>query len=128
MGTQMQMGAAGLGDLNLAATDSGGYSSLLLLALPLVLLGFLMWNQRRRTRELETIQKSLTVGEEVMTSSGMLGRLTALDDEIATIEVAPGVQVRFDRRAVTRPPARPSVGGAAPEGTSAGGPAAGEEG
>lgn len=88
---------------------TGGTGSLLLLALPLILLVFLMWSQRRRMREQERIQAGLQVGQEVMTSSGMYGRLVGLEDAVATIEVAPGVQVRFDRRAVTAPPAgRPS--------------------
>ena len=89
--------------------QSGGLGNLFLLALPLLLLGFLMWSQRRRTRELAAVQASLTVGEEVMTASGMYGRLVALDEDVATLEVAPGVQVRFDRRAVTRPATATSV-------------------
>ena len=84
---------------------NGGTGSLLLLALPLLLLIFLMWSQRRRSRELERVQAGLQVGQDVMTSSGMYGALVALDDTIATLEIAPGVQVRFDRRAITLPPA-----------------------
>jgi preprotein translocase subunit YajC len=86
-----------------SSMQSGGLGNLFLLALPLLLLGFLMWSQRRRTREMAAVQASLTVGDEVMTASGMYGRLVALDEDVATLEVAPGVQVRFDRRAVTRP-------------------------
>lgn len=89
--------------------QSGGLGNLFLLALPLLLLGFLMWSQRRRTREMAAVQASLTVGDEVMTASGMYGRLVALDEGVATLEVAPGVQVRFDRRAVTRPATAASV-------------------
>ena len=82
--------------------------NLLLLLLPLLLLGFLMWTQRKRSRDMQAVNASLTVGDEVMTSSGLYGRIVALDDSIATLEVAPGVNVRYDRRAVTRPPATPS--------------------
>ena len=88
---------------------SGGTGSLLLLALPLILLVFLMWSQRRRNQEQQRIQASLEVGQEVMTSSGMYGRLVDLQDGIAVVEIAPGVHVRIDKRAVTLPPAgRPS--------------------
>ena len=58
--------------------------------------------------DMQAVNASLTVGDEVMTSSGLYGRIVALDDSIATLEVAPGVNVRYDRRAVTRPPATPS--------------------
>lgn len=91
--------------------SGAGFGNLILLALPLLLLGFLMFTQRRRSREVAAMQASLAVGEEVMTSAGLYGRLVGLDDEIATLEIAPGVTVRFDRRAVTRPPQRPGAGG-----------------
>lgn len=83
--------------------SGAGLGNLLLLALPLLLLGFLVLSQRRRSREMRAVQASLAVGEEVMTSSGMYGVIASLDDEIATLEVADGVKVRFDRRAVMRP-------------------------
>jgi len=89
-------------------SSGAGAGNLLLLLLPLLLLGFLMWTQRKRSRDMQAVNASLTVGDEVMTSSGLYGRIVALDDSIATLEVAPGVNVRYDRRAVTRPPATPS--------------------
>ena len=42
----------------------------------------------------------LSVGDEVCTTSGLFGTITALDDTIATLEISPGVTVRFDRRAI----------------------------
>ena len=83
-------------------SSGAGAGNLLLLLLPLLLLGFLMWTQRKRSRDMQAVNASLTVGDEVMTSSGLYGRIVALDDSIATLEVAPGVNVRYDRRAVTR--------------------------
>ena len=59
--------------------------------------------QRRRQKESQRLQSSLGVGDEVTTTSGLLGRITALDDEIATLEVSPGVSVRFNRRAIAGP-------------------------
>lgn len=90
-----------------------GTGNMLILALPLLLLGFLMWSQKRRSREQQQIQASLEIGQEVMTSSGMFGRIIALEDAVVILEVAPGVQVRFDRRAVTRPSTPPSGSAAA---------------
>ena len=91
--------------------SGAGYGNLILLALPLLLLGFLALSQRRRTKEMAAIQASLVVGDEVMTSSGLYGRLVSLDDDIAALEIAPGVEVRFDRRALVRAPQpRPEAG------------------
>jgi preprotein translocase, YajC subunit len=66
--------------------------------------------QRRRQKETQRLQSSLGVGDQVTTTSGLLGRITALDDEIATLEVSPGVSVRFNRRAI----AGPHLGSSAP--------------
>jgi len=83
-----------------ATQSGGGIGSLLILLLPLLLLFFLMMTQRRRMRAVTDLQQSLQVGDEVVTSSGMYGRIVAFDDPAVILQVAPGVQLRFDRRAV----------------------------
>ena len=75
-------------------------SSLLFLLLPLLLLGWLVLSQRRRVRTLQDVQSSIQVGDEVRTTSGLFGRVSEADDTVLHLEVAPGVVVRFDRRAV----------------------------
>ena len=83
-----------------AGSPSGGTSSLLIFALPVLLIGFMFITQRRRAKAAQAMQSTLGVGDEVTTTSGMLGRISALDAQIATLEVSPGVRIRFDRRAV----------------------------
>jgi preprotein translocase subunit YajC len=78
--------------------------------MPLVLLAVtfaLMWvlfirPQQRRVRSHRVVVAGLAVGDEVMTSAGLFGTITALDDEDVRMEVAPGVVVRFARGAVAR--------------------------
>ena len=72
-------------------------------ALLVLLIGFMFITQRRRTKAVQALQATLGVGDEVTTTSGLLGRITALDDKIATLEISPGVSVRFDRRAIAGP-------------------------
>ena len=92
-----------------AEPASGGSGTLLLLALPLLLAGFLIITTRRRSKAAQALQATLVVGDEIMTTAGLLGRITALDDKIATLEVSPGVRLRFDRRAIAGPaPATPT--------------------
>ncbi len=89
-----------------AATGTGGGTgSLLLLLLPLLLLGFLFFTQRRRQRRVQQVQAELEVGDAVMTASGLFGTVTALGPRVVHLEVAPGVVVRMDRRAVLAPEA-----------------------
>jgi preprotein translocase subunit YajC len=45
----------------------------------------------------------LGVGDEVTTTSGLFGRITALDEQVAALEVSPGVSIRFNRRAIAGP-------------------------
>lgn len=85
------------------ASTSSGSSSLLIFALPVLLIGFMVFTQRRRQKAVQGLQASLSVGDEITTTSGFLGRITALDDRIATVEVSPGVNVRLDRRAIAGP-------------------------
>ncbi|PRY56648.1 protein translocase subunit yajC [Knoellia remsis] len=80
--------------------SGAGLGNLLVLALPLLLLAFLMFSQRRRGREIQAFQDALAVGDKVVMTSGLYGTVIALDPVTATLEVAPGVQVRVDRRAV----------------------------
>lgn len=77
-----------------------GFGNLLILALPLLLLAFMMLTQRRRQREVQDLQGSIAVGDRVVTTSGLYGTIRELDDTMARLEVSPDVLVTFDRRAI----------------------------
>jgi preprotein translocase subunit YajC len=77
-----------------------GIGNLILFALPLLLLLYLFGLSRSRQRQSQAFQGSISVGDDVVTTSGLFGRIVGLDDAVATLEVAPGVQVRYDRRAI----------------------------
>jgi preprotein translocase subunit YajC len=80
-------------------TGSGlGY--LLVLLLPFLLLVWIMFTQRRRNQQIQALQTSLAVGDEVVTTSGLYGTIVALDDAVATLDVGSGTTLRYDRRAI----------------------------
>ncbi|MCE1177580.1 MAG: preprotein translocase subunit YajC [Micrococcales bacterium] len=84
-------------------------AQLAMLAVPFVLLLGLMMLSRRRQREIAQVQSSLTPGDEVMTTSGLHGRVASIDGDVVALEVAPGTVLRFDRRAIaTRGAAGPT--------------------
>lgn len=83
-----------------AAAPGGSTMSLFLLALPILLLIYLMVSQRRRTKALAEAQRALQVGQEVMTTSGLHAVVERLESDVAHLRVAEGVVVRHDRRAV----------------------------
>lgn len=72
--------------------------------------------QQRRLRAQQEMVSSLEVGDDVITSAGMYGTVVALDEAVATVEVAPGVPVRMARQAIGRRLTGPTVPGATPLG------------
>lgn len=61
---------------------------------------FLIRPQAKKQKEQQAFLSQLTRGEEVITSSGMLGRIEGLTDTFVTLEIAPDVRVRVLRTAV----------------------------
>ena len=57
---------------------------------------------RRRIRAVEAVQSQLREGDEIMTTGGMFGRITLLEQDTFELEIAPGTVVRFARGAVGR--------------------------
>lgn len=82
-----------------STTSGSGIGQMLLLLLPLLLLVYLMFSARRRAKVIGEMQASLTVGAEVIMTSGLHGRILALDADTVTLD-ANGTQLVFDRRAV----------------------------
>jgi preprotein translocase subunit YajC len=74
--------------------------NLLLFLLPLVVLVLLMRQQQRRLRQHQALIASLEVGDEVVTTSGLFGTITSIDDDTAMLEVAPGLALKVATRAV----------------------------
>ena len=64
----------------------------------LVLWAIVILPQQRRMRAHRALVSVLKEGDEVMTTSGILGTITAMDDEVLHLEVAPGVRLRIVRR------------------------------
>ena len=75
----------------------------LLLPILLILMYLVLLRpQQQRLRSQRQLVASLNVGDEIVTAGGMIGRIVALTDERASIEVADGVVIDFLRAAVSR--------------------------
>jgi preprotein translocase subunit YajC len=59
---------------------------------------------RRRMQAMQTVQQQLAPGREVVTTAGLYGTVTEVDDaaQTITLEIAPGVVARFARGAVMK--------------------------
>jgi preprotein translocase subunit YajC len=82
-------------------SSSSSYTFLLLIALVFIGFYFLMIRpQRRRQQMAQQNQRTLTPGARVRTTAGMYATVSAVDGDDVILEVAPGVDVRYMRRAV----------------------------
>jgi preprotein translocase subunit YajC len=82
-------------------SSHSSYTFLLLIVLVFVGFYFLMIRpQRRRQQQAQQQQRTLTPGATVRTTAGMYATVSAVDGDDVILEVAPGVDVRYMRRAV----------------------------
>ena len=92
----------------IAADDDGGGGAASIL--PLVFIGlifvamyFLMIRpQRRRLREQQDMQRSISEGDEVLTTSGVYGFVVAMEDDIVWLEIAENVEIRIAKGAISK--------------------------
>jgi len=91
----------------IAADSKSGGGSALGLFVPMILIGAAMYflmirPQRRKMRAQQELQSSIDVGDEVMTTSGVYGFVTLLENDIAWLEIDDNVQIRIARQALQR--------------------------
>ena len=58
--------------------------------------------QRRQMQAVTAMQSRLAVGDEIITTSGIYGRIMRLDDDHADVEIAPNTTIKLVRRAIGR--------------------------
>ena len=84
------------------AAGSGGLMGLL----PLVLIFavfyfFLIRPQMKQAREHKQMVEALGKGDEIVTSGGLLGRITRIGDNFIIVEIAPETEVKIQKHAVS---------------------------
>ena len=63
---------------------------------------FLLYRpQKQAQKKRDAMLAALKVGDEIITLGGMHGRITALDDKSVTLRVADGVNIVFERSAIS---------------------------
>ena len=76
--------------------------SFLPLALVFVVFYFLLIRpQQQKAKEHRGMLANLKKNDDVITSGGLYGKIVALSDEVATLEIAPNVRVRVSRPQIT---------------------------
>jgi preprotein translocase subunit YajC len=90
---------------NLAATSTSnsGFNPTTLILILVVVVGFyllMIRPQQRRRQQAQQQQRTVQPGARVRTTAGMYATVVDVDGDDVVLEVAPGVEVRYMRRAI----------------------------
>lgn len=84
-----------------SAQATSTFSSIFLLAGFMLIFYFMIWRpQSKKAKEHQKVIESLNKGDEVITNSGILGRITKLSNQFVSIEVAEQVEIILQKNAI----------------------------
>ena len=90
--------------LQAAATPNSGmgqYGSLIMMALIFVVFYFFMIRpQMKKQKEIKKFRESITVGDKVITSGGIYGKVEEIKPDSFLLEIAENVRVNVDKSSV----------------------------
>ncbi len=58
--------------------------------------------QQKRAREHQALIAAVQIGDEVMTTAGIFGTVTAVEGDVISVEISPGTTMRVARAAIGR--------------------------
>ena len=91
-----------IADAGAAASQTADPLASLILPIGLVVLFyfFLIRPQSKRQKEHKRLVNELQKGEEILTSGGILGKVTNIKDDFITLEIAKDVSLKIQKSAV----------------------------
>jgi len=86
--------------------DSGWDRALPLIVFGLIVAAVFWWSvvrpQKRKLAKHKELIETISRGDRVVTAGGLHGEVVGLQDKTFSLEVAPDVRIRIERRAVRR--------------------------
>jgi len=83
------------------AVGQSPWTGLLLFGGMFLLFYVLLWRpQSKRAKEHRELVSGISKGDEVMTSGGLLGKVTKVSDDYMTVQVAEGVELKLQKSSV----------------------------
>lgn len=79
---------------------SGGFEIILLVGMMVVFYFFLIRPQQKRAKEHRQLVEALSKGDEVVTSGGILGRITKVTDDYVVIEINTNLEIKMQKASV----------------------------
>lgn len=88
------------------ANEANWSQILPLVVLMIIMMGMFWWTiirpTRLRQKSHQNLVAALKEGDDVITAGGIYGKITKVRDNWLELEIANGVRVKFDRRAIRR--------------------------
>lgn len=84
-----------------AAQQQSGLSMLIMPLAFLLIFYFMLWRpQSKRAKEQREMLDSLRKGDEIITSGGVLGKVSEVGEKFLTISIAENVEIKLQRSAI----------------------------
>ncbi len=87
--------------LQAAGANDGFYNLIFPLAMLAVVI-FIFYSQFKRSKDQRKFSSSLEKGKEVVTASGILGKITKIEGEIITLEISAKTYMRVTKNAISK--------------------------
>jgi preprotein translocase subunit YajC len=85
--------------------QDGGFSSIIFLVLIIAVFYFFMIRpQMKKQKELRNFRNSINKGDKVVTSGGIYGRVTEIQDHFVFLEIDTNVKIKVDKAAILSSP------------------------
>jgi preprotein translocase subunit YajC len=79
----------------------GGYNSIIMIVLLFgVMYLFMIRPQQKKQKEVQKMRAGLQVGDRVITSGGVYGKLKEINDTTFTVEIAENIRIKIDKASV----------------------------
>ena len=84
-----------------SAGGAGAFGSFVPLILIFAIMYFLLIRpQQKRAKEHKNLVQSLNKGDEVITSGGILGRVTKVTDDFVVLEISGNLEIKLQKQSV----------------------------
>lgn len=103
----VQSGEPNLSDISVEGTEGqrpAGMGGMGIWIVVLVFLVVMMFLPRRQDKEGEKFRNSLQLEQDVVTSTGIFGKIKSIDDISVILEIAQGMRIKVDKRYVNPVP------------------------
>ena len=83
-----------------APAGPGGAEIIMLVVMMVVFYLFLIRPQQKRAKEHKNLVESLNKGDEVVTSGGILGKITKVTDDFVVVEISNNLTINLQKHSV----------------------------